>query len=135
MIQETTPLPDVRSWYEGPMTQPRRTSPIGGVDHGSSGRILAEIRSGNDVERRLIWFKGCMVASAGVRGFGHYYSPAHLTIVSGRGYFIAHIAKGGRLNQARLLGLAREIDAGMELVMTKALRIGRTLVTVRENGR
>lgn len=112
------------------MIQPRRTGSFGGVDHGASGHVLAELRRGNEVALRLVWIKGSKQPAAGVRGFGHVYSPARLYVINGRGYHQASILEGGRISRARLANHAQAIDKAMGAGTTALLDPGRTLVMV-----
>lgn len=112
------------------MVQPRRTGSFGGVDHGASGHVLAELRRGNEVALRLVWIKGSRHPAAGVRGFGHVYSPARLYVINGRGYHQASILEGGRISRARLAGHADAIDRAMGAGTASLIDPGRTLVMV-----
>lgn len=132
MIDEETGMDGKarRHWHEDRMIQPRRTGSYGGVDHGASGHVLAELRRGNEVALRLIWIKGHMRAAAGVRGFGHVYSPGSLYVVNGRGYHQASILDGGRISRARLAEHADAIDKAMGAGTTALIDPTRTLVMV-----
>ncbi len=119
-----------RHWHEERMVQPRRTRSFGGVDHGASGHVLAELRRGNEVSLRLIWIKGHMRAAAGVRGFGHVYSPGSLYVVNGLGFHQASILNGGRISRTRLAEHADAIDRAMGAGTTALIDPARTLVMV-----
>lgn len=120
----------IHHWFEDRQTQPRYTNPPGGVDHGSTGTILAEVRRGNEVAFRLVWFKGHKSPAAGVRGFGHIYRPAQLTIINRGGYWAASILKDGRLSVPRLLEHAETIDKVLGAGVTALIDPKRTLVVV-----
>jgi hypothetical protein len=119
-----------RHWYEARMVQPRHTGRFGGVDHGASGHVLAELRRGNEVALRLIWIKGHKRPAAGVRGFGHVYSPGSLYVINGRGYSQASILDEGRISRTRLLEHAQAIDKAMGAGTAELLDPMRTLVMV-----
>lgn len=118
-------------WHEDRQIQSRHTGRFGGVDHGSKGIILAEVREGNQTVMRLVWFEGTMRPAAGVRGFGHVYSPAHLTIIDGRGYWLASIFDEGRITKSRLMDHARDIDAKLGNGATALIDPKRTLIIIR----
>lgn len=121
-----------RHWHEDRMVQPRHSNPPGGVDHGSTGTVLAEVRHGNDVALRLVWFKGYMRPAAGVRGFGHIYSEAQLEVINRGGYWQASILKGGRISRKRLAEHAAAIDEAMGAGVASLLYPTKTLVVVRD---
>jgi hypothetical protein len=132
---ENIPLVDIegmRAWIEDSSPQPRHSNPPGGVDHGSTGIVLAEIRVGNEVDRRLVWFKGSMTPCAGVRGFGRRYSPAHLEVITGRGYPIGSVTEGGRITYARIQENAETIDRLLGAKVSHLVDPRHTLVLVRE---
>lgn len=119
-----------RHWHEDRKVQNRHSGGYGGVDHGSNGQILAETIHGNDVAFRLVWFAGTKRPAAGVRGFGHVYSPAHLTIIDGRGYWQTSIFEEGRITKSRLMDHAQEIDAKMGRGVTALIDPKRTLIII-----
>lgn len=121
-----------RHWHEDEHAQPRFTRPFGGVDHGSAGRILAEVRRGNAVHRRLVWFRATRAPAAGVRGFGHVAVPTRLVVIDGGGYHVADVFRAGRLSRERLDDHRAVIDEAMGIPVTQALEIGRTLVAVTD---
>lgn len=122
--------PDERSWFETRIEQPRHTGSFGGVDHGSKGSIIAEVRRGNSVHRRLVWFAGHAHASCGVRGFGREYSPARLQVIDGNGYSKAGITRGGRLSTSLLALNAERIDEALGVAIAGLLDHRRTFVIV-----
>lgn len=123
----------MRHWYDDRIIQPRLTGGFGGVDHGSKGIVLAELRRGNAVHRRLVWIGGG-TTSNGVRGFGRSYSPARLTLCDGNGYSAAYPdLTGGRLTPARLETQADIIDREFGLGATKLIDPKRTLVIVDDH--
>lgn len=123
-----------RQWLEEQRPEPRRTRPFGGIDHGSQGTVLVELRRGNEVSMRLVWFKGHMTASAGVRGFGHHYSPATLRVIGRIGLTDATLLEGGRLSRSRMKEKKAEIDGLFGEGVVEAIEIGRTLTIVEEVG-
>lgn len=125
--------PEIRSWYEDQHEEPRYTSPMGGgVDHGSTGRIIAEVRRGNAMHRRLIWFRGYKTASCGVRGFGHVYMQASLRVTDRIGMNVRTIVEGGRLSQTLLDANAGAIGTLLETDVAGMLRLDRTLIIVKD---
>lgn len=122
--------PNERSWFEDRIEQPRHTGSFGGVDHGSKGSIIAEVRRGNSVHRRLVWFAGHAHASCGVRGFGREYSPARLQVIDGGGHSKADISRGGRLSASLLALNAERIDRALGIAITGLLDHRRTFVVV-----
>ena len=122
--------PDERSWFEPRVEQPRHTGSFGGVDHGSKGSIIAEVRRGNSVHRRLVWFAGHAHASCGVRGFGREYAPARLQVIDGHGYSKADITSGGRLSTSLLTLNADRIEKALGVAVAALLDHRRTFVIV-----
>lgn len=122
-----------RHWLEDQRIEPRRTQPFGGVDHGSKGKILAEIREGNEIQYRLVWFKGYKTATCGIRGFGHEYVPASLRIIDRIGMTVpgSDLLEGGRLTSARLDACASKIDQTIGIEISCLLEREKTLIIVR----
>jgi hypothetical protein len=101
----------------GRLTIPRRRDirdPIrfgSGVDFGSDGISLAEVRDGGGHPLRILaWFKGHKAPNAGVPGFGHHYVPARLKIVWRQGFESCELQRGGRLSVDAIRRHAAEID-------------------------
>lgn len=117
-----------RHWHEDRRTIRRYEHR--GIDHSSPGIVLAEVRHGNEVAFQLVWFKGCETPACGVRGFGHIYRPAHLTIINGRGYSEGRVFDTGRVTSARLLEHAKRIDGVMGEGLTALVDPKRTLVVI-----
>jgi hypothetical protein len=117
-----------RHWHEDRRTIGRYEHR--GVDHSSTGTLLAEVRHGNEVAFQLVWFKGFETPVCGVRGFGHVYRPAHLTILGKGGYWKASILEKGRVTAARLAGHAARIDAVLGDGVTALIDPKRTLVVI-----
>lgn len=99
-----------KHWVQDRVTETRRTSPYGGIDHGSEGVVLAELRREGKVARKLVWFKGHEAASTGIRGMGRTYHPARLSVLNHIGLSEGHIFEGGRLSRARLVEHQKQID-------------------------
>jgi hypothetical protein len=114
------------------MVAPRHTSPYGGVDRGAAGRILVEIRSGNEMDCQLVWRSGFRTASAGVRGFGHHHVPTslHVTDRIGMGRPGGGLLTGGRLTNARIAQVAGRIDELLGMPVAHLVEVGKTLVVV-----
>lgn len=116
--------------WERPIAFPRHSRPVGGVDHGSIGRCLIEIRDmqGKPL-RRLVWFPGFMTAAAGIRGYGRRYVPSQLADMPADQILGTTIhGDGGRLARPLLDRLADAIDARYGAGATAAIRPGSTLV-------
>jgi hypothetical protein len=118
-----------RHWYEDRRTIGRWEDR--GLDHGSAGRLLAEVRRGNETVSRLVWYAGHKTPVCGIRGFGHQYVPAHLALTDGRGYSKGTLFEGGRVTAARLSEHAARIDAELGDGATALIDPTRTLVVVR----
>ena len=108
------------------------TSPIGGIDHGSDGVILAEIRKEGKTSRKLVWFKGYETAATGIRGMGRIYCPATLNIIDHTGQSIARIFEGGRLSRSRIVEHGSEIDQKLVKGCAKLLDPRWTLIIVED---
>jgi len=122
----------MRHWFEDRIVQPRLTGGPGGIDHGAPGHVLAELRRGNRVHRRLVWIGGSS-ASEGVRGFGRRYHPASLSLSGEHGYAAAYPdLRGGRLTRARLAGQRAVIDAEFGQGVTDLIDPRRTLILVED---
>lgn len=82
---------------------------IGGVDFGSSGKVL--VRKG-DVA--LVWFSGYSIMSCGVKGFGRDYVPARLVIQGTARNNFSRVSQtlheGGRLSSKILDRVKKDID-------------------------
>ncbi len=87
-----------KHWVQDRVTETRRTSPYGGIDHGSEGVVLAELRREGKVARKLVWFKGHEAASTGIRGMGRTYHPARLSVLNHIGLSEGHIFGYSDLN-------------------------------------
>lgn len=122
----------MRTWLEEQSVQPRYSQRFGGVDHGTTGTVLAEIRHGNNVHRRLVWFKGYEHAACGIRGFGQEYKPAHLCVIDGNGYHVANIFDAGRLSAKRIHDQSAAINAALGMNIADQIKIGQTLVGIDE---
>ena len=112
---------------------PRHTRPMGGVDHGSSGRCLVEVQDGDGrMVRRLIWFLGFTTASEGVRGYGRKYVPARLDVHEAGHVLGTTIHNdGGRLSRPLLDKLRPQIDGRFGKGTTDAIKVGSTLVVMQ----
>ena len=117
-----------RHWHEDRRTIGRWEDR--GLDHGSDGRLLAEVRRGNETVARLVWYAGHKTPVCGVRGFGHRYVQARLSVTDGRGYSVATVFEGGRVTRARLAEYAATIDARMGASVAGKVDPTRTLVVV-----
>lgn len=111
-------------------TFPRFSSPVGGVDYGSEGKILAEIQTGKNLFKRFVWFKGYSSASSGVRGFGQDYSPSRLSFIEEDGLTIHVITEGGRLSKSRIKDHSKEIDKLAGSRLTDLIDIKKTLIVI-----
>jgi hypothetical protein len=108
----------------------RFSSPIGGVDYGSEGKIIAEIQTGKNLFKRLVWFKGYSSASSGVRGFGQDYSPSRLSFIEEDGLTIHVITEGGRLSKSRVKDHSKEIEKLAGNQITDLIDIKKTLIVI-----
>ena len=122
-----------RHWYEDRIMQARHEPGMGGVDQGASAQVLVELRRGNEINARLAWFKGHMRPAAGVRGFGHVYTPAHLTAINGRGYWVQSFFEEGRISTARLIEHAEKIDRTFGPGTAALIDPRRTLIVVDDS--
>lgn len=121
-----------KHWVQDRIIEPRRTAPFGGVDHGSEGFVLAEVRKNNKVDRKLVWFKGHEAAATGIRGMGRTYYPANLVVLNHNGITIARIFEGGRLSRDRIVEYGQIIDREMVKDCAKLLDPRWTLVIVED---
>ena len=117
-----------RHWHEERRTLGRYENR--GIDHGSTGTILAEVRHGNEVAYRLVWFRGHETPVCGIRGFGHVYRPAHLTILDARGYWKASVFEKGRVTSGRLTEHAEKIDAVLGNGVTALINPKMSLIVI-----
>jgi hypothetical protein len=101
-----------------------------GVDFGSDGIALVEVRNGEgQIVRVLGWFAGCRTAVCGVRGFGQRYVPARLKISWADAFEGRTLHDdGGRLTRALLDAHAEVIDSHFGPGTTDQIDIRRTLL-------
>lgn len=100
---------------------------IGGVDFGSSGKVL--VRKGDIA---LVWFSGYSVMSCGVKGFGRDYVPARLVIQGTARNNFSRVSKtlheGGRLSSKILDRFKSDIDLVFGEGTTDRINLKTTLV-------
>ena len=120
----------MRTWTEDRAIQPRYSRPIGGVDLGSQGVVLAEVRLGNKVHKRLVWLKGGTRADCGVRGSGQDSFPTSLCVIQGNGISVCDIFREGRISKKRLLEHRDKIDNAMDCPVTDKINPAKTLYVV-----
>lgn len=99
-----------------------------GVDFGSDGFSIVEIRRDDQIVRVLAWFAGYMTAVCGVRGFGQEYRPARLQISSNHGFESVTLQRGGRLSASAIRAHADVIDAHFGAGTAAQIDIRRTLL-------
>jgi len=101
-----------------------------GIDFGSDGVALVEVRDGEgQITRVLGWFGGYETPVCGVRGFGHRYVPARLQISWANGFEGRTLHDGGgRLTRALLDAHAQVIDSHFGPGTTDQIDIRRTLL-------
>lgn len=124
-----------RQWkWEKAIAFPRHSRPAGGIDYGSTGRCLVEIRDAQGaVIRRLVWFPGFTTAATGVRGYGRRYVPSRLDDLPADKVLGTTIHDGGgRLARPLLDAIGDEIDKRYGAGVTRAIKPRSTLVIETE---